>query len=517
MMQSVAKARLNLPTCEQQNKPGPSCRRGRFHRPLSSRRFAFGLGLLNESSNELSQGTGVRTQGAWRERARFGLVLTLIAACFLWGGGSRLDIPGLIFLQPLSVAIAFALMLTPGPLRWERVRVPLILLCALTLTMAVQLIPLPPALWAGLPGHEQFLPFIQASATAEVWRPLSLTPDATLASLVGLAIPAAALVGFASLSEGRSRSLLTYLLIASGLSALLGIGQLIGGAQSGLYRYAITNEGAAVGLFSNRNHQAVLLAMTWPMLALWMTERGIGAGQRTLRLWIGWTGVFALVPLLTATGSRAGLVLGLGGISAAWLLLRSARGEDGKALPVPGWLRRNARLFVIVALLCIVGAAFFLSRGEAIQRLFETNVAEETRWTNLPVLLRIAQDFFPFGSGFGSFDPVFRFYEPDELLRSTYLNHAHNDFIELVITGGLFSLAAAVAFVVWVVARAFSLKQRGSGSQGSRFIYVGLVMVSLLLIASAVDYPLRTPFHAMLLAFACGWLATPRTPADQGD
>lgn len=448
--------------------------------------------------------------GRWAERSRFGLLLALILACVLWGGGSRLDIPGLILLQPLAIVVAAALVIVPGEIRWAAIRTPLMLLAALAIVMMVQLIPLPPTLWTALPGHGQLLPFLQVTGHTESWRPLSLTPDLTLASLVGLGVPAAALIGFASLPEDKTHRLLGCLLIVGGLSVLLGLGQLAGGPQSGFYRYAVTNAGAAVGLFSNRNHQAFFLAMIWPMLALWATRRGLDAQQRSVRRWVGWAGAVALIPMVTVTGSRAGLVLALIGMGLALWLLRANASRSPDPSRSSGWLRRAAPALTAFGVLAMGALTIFLSRGEAIQRLLTTSLAEESRFSFLPVLLRMAGDFFPFGSGFGSFDPVFRFYEPKELLDPTYLNHAHNDLIELVITGGLPALAVALAFLAWAIRRALALRVGLAGSEGERFAFLGAAMILLLLLASLADYPLRTPIHAVLFALASGWLAAPR-------
>lgn len=442
------------------------------------------------------------------EKVRFGLLMGLIAACFLWGGGSRFDIPGLILLQPLAILIGAALIVVPGDIRWRAVGTPLLLLAALAIVMIVQLIPLPPSLWRALPGHDQLWQFAEAGGATESWRPLSLTPDQTLGSLIGLAIPAAGLIGFASLPEDRTHKLLPYLLIAAALSIVAGLGQLVGGPQSGFYRYSVTNIGAAVGLFSNRNHQALFLAMTWPMLALWATRRGLDPQQKRLRRWIAGAGAVALIPMITATGSRAGLVLGAIGIFFAWRLIRLDGRRSGEAPTRFPALARAAPVLIVLAVIVVGALAFSLSRAEAIQRLFSTNLAEESRLVYLPVLVRIAGDFLPFGTGFGSFDPVFRYYEPDALLAQTYLNHAHNDLVELLITGGLPALGILILFVLWAGRRAVGLRRRLPGSARERFAFLALAFMTLMLIASIVDYPLRTPIHALLFAFASGWLAS---------
>lgn len=448
--------------------------------------------------------TSTRDQ-SWPEKARFYILVALIVACFLWGGGSRLDIPGLLFLQPLVIALTAALVVIPGEIRWATVRTPLLLLIALAALMAVQLVPLPPAIWSALPGHAQFMPYLEIADGQNLWRPLSITPDLTLASLVGLCVPFAALVGFASLPEATIRRILPILLIAVGLSVLMGLGQVVGGPRSGFYRYAVTNATAAVGFFANRNHAALFLAMAWPMLALWVSMRTEDAQRQRLRRWIAGASAVALLPMVVITGSRAGLVLGLFGIVFGWLMLRSARGGMlPSETPRRKWVMPVAAASAVTLIMAFV---YSFSRAEALQRIVTTNLWEEVRVVYVPTLWRIAVDFLPFGAGFGSFDPIFRRYEPDALLDPTYLNHAHNDLLEIVICGGIPALLIFAAFFLWVCRRALWLRRDWKGSTSQRFAFLALIIIGLTLLSSIVDYPLRTPLHAMLFAFASGWLA----------
>lgn len=419
-----------------------------------------------------------------------------------------MDIPGLIILQPLAILTGAALVLLPGEMRWAAVRTPLFLLTALAILMVAQLIPLPPALWQALPGQGQFAPFVEAAGVGAEWRPLSLTPDLTLASLVGLGIPAAGLIAFASLPEERTHQLLSYLLIAAGLSAVFGLAQLVSGPDNVFYRYTVTNEGAAVGLFSNRNHQALFIAMTWPILAVWAARRGLDPQQKRLRFWIAGVAAIALIPMTLVTGSRAGLVLALAGIGLAGWMWRGEARRSRDAFNLTARLRRAAPAMAALVVVTVGVLATLFSRDEAIQRLYATNLAEEQRLEQLPVLLRIAGDFSLFGSGFGSFDPLYRFYEPDALLKSTYLNHAHNDWVELVITGGLPAAALAVMFSVWTVRRFLASRAWRLNTTRDRFACLAIALIGLALLASIVDYPLRTPIHALLFAFSSAWLAS---------
>lgn len=441
------------------------------------------------------------------ENARFCSVVALMAACFLWGGGSRFDIPGLILLQPFAVLCALAVILLPGPMRWDVARAPLAMLAALATILAVQLIPLPPSMWSALPGHAQMAPFIAESGADNAWRPLSVAPDLTLASLVGLVVPLAMLVGVAGLSEAASHKLLSWLLIAAALGTLLGIGQLVGGPGSAFYRYAITNAGAAVGFFANRNHQALFLVAVWPMLAVWATLPLGSPNERRFRRWTALAAAIALLPMIVVTGSRAGLVLAAVGLIAGWWLGRDRERRTAVVQGHYAWIHRTAPLLVGLVL---IAAAIVLSRAEAVDRLFSTNLPDEARLSYLPVLSDIAADFFPFGTGFGAFDPVFRLYEPDWALKPTYLNHAHNDLLELLITGGVPAVLLGATFLVWVALRLKAVWPWSAASVRRRFALLGGAIVLILALGSVVDYPLRTPLMAMLLALACMWLAGTR-------
>jgi O-antigen ligase len=377
--------------------------------------------------------------------------------------------------------------------------------------MAVQLIPLPPALWAALPGHGQLARFIDATGGQASWRPLSLTPDLTLASMVGLAVPAAALVGIASLPEARSFKLLSWLLGAALLGALLGIAQLAGGEGSGFYRYAVTNSEAAVGFFANRNHQAIFLVTVWPMLAAWATQSLENPNERRFRHWTAVAGAVALLPMILITGSRAGAVLAAVGLAAGWWLRRGMGGNPA----APSRFSKLWNVLPAVAGVAFVGVAILLSRAEAVERLFATNLPEESRFAYWPLLTRIGTDFFPFGIGFGAFDPIFRFYEPNWALRPTYLNHAHNDVLELFITGGLPAVLVALTFLIWLARRmlgAASSARRSRPSVRHRFALLGGSIIAITLLGSILDYPLRTPLFGMLFAFACFWLAASDNP-----
>lgn len=442
----------------------------------------------------------------WAARARLGLFVAFMFLCFLGGGGARADIASLLYLRPAAILCLAAILIIPGRIDWAAIRVPLLLLGAFALWMLIQLVPLPPAFWTSLPGRQVVAEGATLLGMDQPWRPISLAPALTLNSLAATSIPVVALIGFAALDEEGRRLLLPLLIGAALVSALFGIAQIAGGADSPFYLYRITNDDAAVGLFSNRNHQAALLALTFPMLALWAIQPGKDAGARRARMMIaGAFGIF-LIPMILVTGSRAGLLLGA--LAAAWACfqylkdLRVQRGEKGI-----GWRLPLTALCVLVAVAGLFLAVAF-SRAQAVQRLLSGGEVD-LRLKVFPTLTRMAGDLYPVGSGLGSFDPVYRIYEPSQLLTPNYLNQAHNDLLELTITGGVPALIILCLFVLWWFLKTVrALRGWSVPSRRLAFARLGSFMIILLLLWSLVDYPLRVPTMSALLAIACGWLGS---------
>lgn len=443
-----------------------------------------------------------RSWAATDPRSRFNLVaLGLFGLVLLFfGGASRGDELG----QPLVRVGAILLIVSSGLQidwhAWDKIRAPVFFLLAAAIVIAVQLVPVPEAIWRGLPGREVFATALEEGQIGSSARPLSLTPDLTLNSLLALLPPAAAALCLGLIARNDHGRLLAFLLLAIAAGAFLGVTQV---STGGPYLYRTTNLGSAVGIFANRNHQALALAMAFPLLAAWATLPWLERRPSGIRGWIAICFALLLVPILLVTGSRSGILLALLGMIAAAVIVyrqvKSARGEAGIT-----WLPRLA-LAVTVAIAALVAISVYFSRAEAIQRL--AGVEDfEPREQILPILVRMAADFFPMGAGFGSFDPVYRSYEPAELLAPTYLNHAHNDLVQVLIEGGAPAAALVLAFLFWFVVRAARLWLRPPDSQARLIGVASSAAMSLILISSLFDYPLRTPSIAVLAVILCCWM-----------
>jgi O-antigen ligase len=410
------------------------------------------------------------------------------------------------------IFIALAVVMEPAK-DWQAVRIPALIVAMAIALVVLQLVPLPPALWTLLPGRETAEKVSMVTGAPLPWRPLSLTPDLSLNTLLSLLPPAAAVVGMASIDRGERFRLLPVLLIGGAASAIVGLVQLTSGD---FYLYRITNPGYPVGFFANRNHQASLIAILLPMLAIYARHKGQDERANRFRPALAVVSGIALLPFVLANGSRAGLGLALAGLIAALALYFSGT----KSLASLKRSRVGLVAFsvgVILAVSLTVGAAFY-ARNDAFTRIATTNNAEDQRFKFIPEMTRMAADFFPFGSGFGSFDAIFRSYEPSDALTRAYFNHAHNDALELAIEASVPGFVLLTVFLGWWAGRArHHWRDLPRDSRARQFGRLGCVVIGILLAASLVDYPVRTPLLATIFFIAACWTQTEPTAQQQRD
>jgi O-antigen ligase len=436
------------------------------------------------------------------------LLLFLLGLVAVTGGSARADVSSLLILRPRAVRLGGGGGVRRAPDRMRGYRAPLALLATVVVLLLLHLIPFPPGLWHALPGRELVERIDRASGLGDVWRPLSLNPLMTRNALWAMAVPVAALAFAVQLDEqGIERSLIAVLAVGV-FSGLLGVLQFAGGPNSPFYFYDITNNGSAVGLLANRNHEGVFLATLFPLLAVNATRGRSDGRDRNIRVAGMLTIAAMLLPMILGTGSRAGLAtaaIGRAGAALiAWPQLRQPPSARRANQASKTWLYATAAAVFLIVCVTMIG----LAHGNSFDRLLGGGEegARELRWPFWEVTVHAGADFFPFGAGLGSFVEVFKVYEPDSLLGLTYANHAHNDYVELFLDGGLPAIALVLAALFFLLRDGLAVWRARPGN--SRVLLGRAAFVSLLLfaIASAFDYPLRTPLLAAIACVYGAWL-----------
>jgi len=444
--------------------------------------------------------------------------IALLLAAPLMRGGNRyaalivLECLGLLVLAGIGArhALAQVPMTMPIPRSlWILVLSPLVL-------ALVQLAPLPMALWSALPGHEIYTRVLgQIDVRQADWRPLSLNPDATVASLLAsIPVVAALMLGYlATLTQ--LRVLLRVVAALAVAEVLLGLLQFSGGEHSPLF-FGVMTYGPPVGTFANRNHFANYLAMALAGY-VWLAFEAI----RYARLKSG--GITFGSRHRTALWAAGGLVLVLG------ILMSRSRGAAVFGLPMAlacvalvfmrmKGLSRGTWVGIGAAALVVVGAAGLVGFDAVVSRVSSEQLASSANFRGelARTSLQGAMAFFPWGSGWGTYDSVYPRFQPANI--AGFANHAHEDYVEMLFEGGIFFVLLAAVFVWLAVGRARSLiaiarEERKLDRECMAAALCGLGLLGLLA-HSLVEFNLRIPANAILGALLAGAYLRPQCGAD---
>ena len=102
--------------------------------------------------------------------------------------------------------------------------------------------------------------------------------------------------------------------------------------------------------------------------------------------------------------------------------------------------------------------------------------------------------------------------EPIGAISNVYLNHAHDDLLELWLETGVLGMALLGIFLIWWIWVTIGLWRPGRYPFGDGVRAAASLVIGLLLAHSLVDYPLRTTAMAVVFGLACGILAAPNDP-----
>jgi O-antigen ligase len=447
--------------------------------------------------------------GKLGEMAYPGLVLFVVCVALICGGGTRQGLLSDALVQIVSLpllAVAFSRLRLASP---SKLWLPLFLIFAVVFVPVLQLIPLPPQVWTILPGRAEVAEAYKAAGMSLPFLPISLEPLNTLRSLFFLLPAIAVFLGVLCLQEEAE---LRWVLLLIFLVAIAGVGlelmQLVSGVHSPLRFYDITDVHRGVGFFANSNHQAAFLYAVIPYAAIWASlSRHSPRERRVFHLTFSAIVLIAVVIGLPATLSRFGVFLGLvAGLCSMPLAASLATGaERGRIIKV-------AAIANAVAILL----AFQFGFAGLAERISEA-VRTDLRWSLASITAKAANDYFPFGSGIGTFAPIYQRYEPLESLQELYINRAHNDWLESWLEGGLVSAAVICALVASYLFLAYrSWRTAHPNLRLVAYGRAGSISVGLLLIHSILEYPLRTTALTVMVAISLAfmlrvYLVNPRT------
>lgn len=424
--------------------------------------------------------------------------LIFIAIAMIFGGG-----PGDLGLSFVLIA-ATGLLLLIASVRGAGLQafqsLPLIARLAIGLAVALpflQMIPLPPAIWHNLPGQALRLDVLQTYGLADAWMPMSVTPAETAYSaVIGLAM-LGLFMAVLAMPFDNMRSLIVLMIGVIAIGIFLGILQFSSGGD-GFQFHKVAHRGVLAGFFANKNHMGLTLACLVPLSFILAERHVIERPGWVVLLVLGWV---ATVALLIATNSRAGLLLGL-----LAMVLASVR----------VFRRRYKQVLAGVAVIGVATVAL-ATYVPAIQDIVDRfgRTGQDVRINILEQAMPLVQQYGLLGSGLGSFASV---YAPTEQLlwvNPFYVNHLHNDWLQLIIEAGVpgvvvLVLFAASLFLAFRAVWAAPAPKRSSAltrlPNERSIAWAGMVIILLFAAHSIGDYPVRRVGTLVLLVVALAWV-----------
>lgn len=427
---------------------------------------------------------------------------TVILLALVFGGGTQQGFWSDAIIQLASLPLMAVVLVSPNLMRVPRG--PIILLCLLVALPLAQIIPLPPTLWTALPGREEIARAYSAAGIALPWLPVSLAPIVTWHSVISLLPVVAVFLAMLRLSNRWRRIFVLMMLAIAFLSVLLDLFQMMEGQFSALRFYAITNVDRAVGFFANSNHNAAFLYCAIPFAAAW----GIGLRRQPRRALLVAVLLGAVIIGLAVAQSRTGLILSvIAGLSCIALVMCDGSEKSRRRL-LGAVVGGNVIALLIAFQFGFIGMT---------KRMQDADIIADLRWPVAAVTLKAAEAYLPFGTGFGTFVPVYQAVEPRTLLFERYMNRAHNDWLELSLEGGLLSIFGLLVFLAWFGRSSFQIwrpNQKGAEPLDTTLARAGSIVVVLLMLHSIVDYPLRTTGLMVVFALGCALLISPKRAPD---
>lgn len=374
-----------------------------------------------------------------------------------------------------------------------------------------QLVPVPSA-WLGVlaPARSAAQRTLSAALPdlGTALAPVSVSPADTLDAL--LRLTACVLFGVAAFHAFARRRHLVQLAgvitASAAFQALYGAAELIHGRQQifGFVKQHYLE--SATGTFINRNHFAGFLALALPF-ALTLALRGprtdgparSGWRGRLLNLlnasgalgakrWLAVAAVPAIIAGVFLSASRGGLLAALAGATIVLGWRRGVRARLGLAL-----------VFALPALLLSLQPSLTpLAPGERFldlnEQIRQSDAGRPAVWQTS---LRIAADHLVLGTGFGTFETVFRPAAAPSI--KLHYRHAHSDWLQLLVEAGLPGFVLLL-LLAWGVVRAGHTATR----RGDRLELAVLAALVAVGVHALVDFPLRIPAIAALVAILIG-------------
>lgn len=253
------------------------------------------------------------------------------------------------------------------------------------------------------------------------------------------------------------------------------------------------------GPYVDHSHYAGLMEMLLP-IPLVLAVLGMERGAKRALLWLSAGTIAASIFLSQSRGGVLAMLIELAFLAAMTLPKTSLR-------------RHHRRNFALAAAAVTFLAFVGWLGGEALLQRYSVPHAQDLMQPGRPVILKdslrlIARKPLT-GWGLGTYPMVFPQFR--SFYTSLFVNHAHDDYVELIAETGVIGAAA----IGWFLLALYRAGLRKAATQQSRVIdamtLAALTSCTAIVAHSFWDFNLQIPANAALFFGLCGLAATPIT------
>jgi O-antigen ligase/tetratricopeptide (TPR) repeat protein len=254
--------------------------------------------------------------------------------------------------------------------------------------------------------------------------------------------------------------------------------------------------GLAVGLLLTRQHRGTQENES-PQSRRWSWWDLFDLLHDPVALWVS-AGLAMMLAAVAFSLSRGGLI-GLAAGGAVTLLLRAARSSS------PGrWGGTLLAVGLALGLLTWLGIGPLRTR---LSTLWEGDALQDGRRDLWADVLPAAKDFPLAGTGYGSFQYVEPVYRTTPALKEFVVEHAHNDYLEALVEGGIIRLVLSLAVIFFVYRLGWRALRRFRGQSTAGLVLGALFGFTAVAVHSFVDFGLHVPAIMALTAVVAAHIA----------
>jgi O-antigen ligase len=253
--------------------------------------------------------------------------------------------------------------------------------------------------------------------------------------------------------------------------------------------------GSVYGAYVNHNHYAGLMELLLPIALVLAFGNAVYGGKRILLIF-GATLMAASVFLCQSRGGMFAVIVEMVFLTILWMHQFSPR--------------KSAAMF---AGFCLVTALFLAWIAPVQLGSRMTDIHDPARWLIHRDALRMFAAHPFLGSGFGTFTTVFPRYRT--FYDGFIINHAHDDYLELLLETGVAGFAMGVWFILVLYREGFRNLKQAKVFPAALIIAAALTGCTGLLAHSFIDFNLHIPANAALFYTLCAIATAPLTSGNQ--